>query len=52
MDVDGTENEQLQAFRRSRDTIADLVEGLIALPLEALRPRDLVARVMEIGPKR
>jgi arsenate reductase (thioredoxin) len=52
MDVDGTEDEQLQAFRRSRDNIAGLVERLIALPLEALRPRDLVARVTEIGPKR
>lgn len=52
MDADGTEEEMRQAFLRSRDVIVGLVERLIALPLEALRPRDLVARVREIGPRR
>jgi len=52
MDADGTEEEMRQAFVRSRDVIAGLVERLIALPLEALSPREIVARVMEIGPRR
>ena len=50
MDANGTDDEVLQAFRHSRDTIADLVEGLIALPVEALSPKQLVARVTPIGP--
>lgn len=50
MDANGTDEEVLQEFRRSRDTIAALVEGLIALPLEALSAKELVARVGAIGP--
>jgi len=50
MDADGSEEAMRQAFLRSRDGIAALVERLIALPLEALRPPDIVARVTEIGP--
>jgi protein-tyrosine-phosphatase len=49
MDANGTDEEVLQAFRRSRDTIARLVERLIALPVEALPPRALVTSVSEIG---
>jgi arsenate reductase len=50
MDANGTDAEVLDAFRHSRDTIAGLVERLIALPVEALSLRTLVARVTEIGP--
>lgn len=51
MDANGTEEEMRQAFLRARDVIAGLVERLIALPVEALSQRDLVARVTEIGPR-
>ena len=50
MDANGTDAQELDAFRHSRDTIAGLVERLIALPVEALSSRTLVARVSEIGP--
>lgn len=46
MDALGTEEEVRQAFHRSRDTIAALIERLIALPVEALAPREL-AREMD-----
>lgn len=51
MDANGTDDEVLEAFRRSRDTIAGLVEQLIALPVEALTTRELVAQATEIGPR-
>jgi protein-tyrosine-phosphatase len=50
MDANGTDAAVLNEFRRSRDTIAALVERLIALPVEALPSRTLVARLTEIGP--
>ncbi len=49
IDARGTEEEVREVFRRSRDTIADLIERLMALPVEALAPRALAARVQEIG---
>jgi len=49
VDAMGTEAEVREVFRRSRDTIADLIERLIALPVEALAPRALAERVQEIG---
>jgi hypothetical protein len=45
MDALGTEDEVRQAFHRSRDTIAALIERLIALPVEALPPRELAREV-------
>lgn len=45
MDALGTEAEVRQAFQRSRDTIAALIEGLMAMPVEALPPRELVRQV-------
>jgi len=49
IDAMGTEEEVREVFRRSRDTIADLIERLIALPVEALAPRALAKRVQKIG---
>lgn len=49
VDAMGTEDEMRQVFRRSRDTIAGLIERLIALPVEALPPRALAEQVGEIG---
>lgn len=49
IDALGTEEEVREVFRRSRDTIAELIESLIALPVEALTPRDLADRVQKIG---
>jgi arsenate reductase len=49
MDALGTEDEVWQAFRRSRDTIAALIERLIALPVEALPARDLARQVTAMG---
>lgn len=49
MDALGTEEEVRQAFQRSRDTIAALIERLMALPVEALPPRDLVREVSALG---
>lgn len=51
MDALGTDEEVLTAFRRTRDTIAGLIERLIALPVEALPPRDLARRVTALGPR-
>lgn len=51
MDANGPDDEVLEAFRRSRDTIAGLVEQMIALPIEALTTRELVAQATEIGPR-
>jgi arsenate reductase len=45
MDALGTEAEVRDVFRRSRDRILDLIERLMALPLEALPPRALAAQV-------
>jgi protein-tyrosine-phosphatase len=50
MDATGTEEEVREAFRRTRDTIAGLIEGLLALPVEALPPRRLAERVSALGP--
>jgi arsenate reductase len=50
MDADGSEAEVLAVFRRSRDSIAGLIERLMALPVEALSVATLVARVSELGP--
>ncbi len=49
IDALGTEEEVREVFRHSRDTIAELIESLIALPVEALTPRDLADRVQKIG---
>lgn len=49
IDATGTDEEVREVFRRSRDTIAGLIERLIALPVEALAPRALAERVQEIG---
>ena len=49
IDARGTEAEVREVFRRSRDTIADLIERLMALPVEALAPRALAKRVQKIG---
>ena len=49
IDAVGTEEEVREVFRHSRDTIAELIESLIALPVEALTPRDLADRVQKIG---
>jgi len=49
MDALGTEEEVRQAFHRSRDTIAALIERLIALPIEALPPVELVRQVNAMG---
>lgn len=49
IDATGTEEEVREVFRRSRDTVAELIERLIALPVEALAPRVLAERVQEIG---
>lgn len=50
MDADGSDADVLSVFRRSRDTIAALVERLIALPVEALPAPTLVAQVTAMGP--
>lgn len=50
MDALGTDEEVLGAFRRTRDTLAGLIERLMALPVEALPPRDLARRVTALGP--
>ena len=49
MDALGTEEEVRQAFHRSRDTIAALIERLIALPVEVLPPHDLARQVSALG---
>jgi arsenate reductase len=49
IDATGTEEEVREVFRQSRDTIAELIERLIALPVEALAPRALAERVQQIG---
>ena len=49
VDATGTEEEIRDVFRQSRDTIAGLIERLMALPLEALAPRALAERVGAIG---
>jgi arsenate reductase len=49
MDALGTEEEVRQAFHRTRDTIAALIERLIALPVEALPPPELVRQVNAMG---
>jgi len=51
MDALGTEDEVLAVFRRSRDTIAGLVERLMALPVEALPPRHLARQVSAFIPR-
>ncbi len=49
IDALGTEEEVREVFRHSRDTIAELIERLIALPVEALAPRALAEQVQKIG---
>jgi len=51
MDAQGTDEEVLEAFRRSRDTIAGLIERLMALPVEALPPRALARQVSALIPR-
>lgn len=51
MDARGTEDEVRDVFRRSRDTIADLIEQLMALPVEALPPRTLGQQVTAFSPR-
>jgi arsenate reductase len=50
MDAAGSDADVLEVFRRSRDSIAGLIERLMALPVEALPVPALVARVSELGP--
>jgi arsenate reductase (thioredoxin) len=50
MDATGTEEEVREAFRGTCDTIAALIERLIALPVEALSPRALAERVNALDP--
>ena len=45
----GSDDEIRTLFRRSRDTIAGLIDRLVALPVEALEPQALAERVKEIG---
>ena len=45
MDALGTDEEVRDVFRRSRDTIAELIERLMALPVEAMLPRALAQQV-------
>ena len=49
IDARGTEEEVREVFARSRDTIAGLIERLIALPVEALAPWALAQQVQAIG---
>ncbi|MGH7537078.1 MAG: arsenate reductase ArsC, partial [Gemmatimonadales bacterium] len=49
MDALGTDEEVREVFRQSRDTIAGLIERLMALPVEALSPRALTEEVRAIG---
>ena len=51
MDALGTDEEVLSVFRRSRDTIAGLIERLMALPVEALPARVLARQVSELIPR-
>ena len=51
MDALGSDDEVLAVFRRSRDTIADLIERLMALPVEALPPRELGRQVSAFIPR-
>jgi arsenate reductase (thioredoxin) len=50
MDALGTEDEVREAFCRSRDTIAELIERLMALPVEAIAPRALARQVTAFQP--
>jgi protein-tyrosine-phosphatase len=50
MDATGTKEEVLEAFRHTRDTIAALIERLIALPVEALPPHKLARQVSALDP--
>ena len=50
IDALGTD-EVLEVFRRSRDTIAGLIERLMALPVEALPPRALARQVSAFIPR-
>jgi arsenate reductase (thioredoxin) len=45
MDALGTDDEVREVFRRSRDTVAELIERLLALPVEAMPPRTLAQQV-------
>lgn len=45
MDARGTDAEVLDVFRSSRDTVAALIERLMALPVEAMPPRVLAQQV-------
>ena len=49
MDALGTDEEVLAVFRRSRDTIAGLIERVMALPVEALPARALAAQVSALA---
>jgi arsenate reductase len=51
MDARGTDDEVLEVFRRSRDTITDLIEQLLSLPVEALPPRALAQQVSAFSPR-
>jgi hypothetical protein len=51
MDALGTDEEVLAAFRNSRDTIAELIERLMALPVEAMPPRVVAQQVSALIPR-
>ncbi len=51
MDALGTDDEVLAVFRRSRDSIADLIEQLMALPVEAMPSRALAQQVSAFTPR-
>jgi hypothetical protein len=41
----------LAAFRHSRDTIAELIERLMALPVEAMPPRVVAQQISALIPR-
>jgi arsenate reductase len=51
MDALGSDAEVLEAFRRARDAIAELIERVMALPVEALPPARLARAVSALDPR-
>ena len=45
MDALGTDDEVIAVFRRSRDTIVELIERIMALPVEAMPSKALARQV-------
>lgn len=52
MDAPGSDAEVFEAFRRTRDVIAALIERLMTLPVEALPPARLAREVSALDPGR